>query len=223
MTPETTAEVLAQAATFLTTLAATFVGAWLAFRLEKRHADKRDRDRDLAAGKETRFALAAQYTLIRNLKDQHFDAHLADPLRFLKARPVPVFGPHPKIETAKLLFLLESSDPDLLNHIYLAERRFRSVMGILRQRNRFHLQFQKALAATSPKDEVMAVEEMERRVGPPLFAHLVHSTDGLYKAFEDALAQNQATTARLQATLNRLFPGHREMKIVPLQPGEDKG
>ena len=219
MTPETTKEILGQVGIFLTTGVATLLGAWVAFRLEQRHSERRDRDQQLAAAKETLFALVGQYSIIRNVKDQHFDAYRDDPIRFLKALPIPVYEPYPTIETTKILFILESDDPDLLNHVYLAERRFRSAMGLLAERNRLHAQLQQILAVDPPSGEI-AVEEIRRRVGPALFGQLKTVTDGLYAAMESTLAQNRATTERLQALMPRLFPGRKTMKVVVLPPPE---
>jgi hypothetical protein len=219
MTPETVKEILTQVGIFLTTGVATLLGAWVAFRLEQRHSERRDRDQQLAAAKETLFALVGQYSIIRNLKDQHFDAYRQDPLRFLKALPIPVYEPYPAIETTKILFILESDDPDLLNHLYLAERRFRSAMGLLLERNRLHGQLQQILAVDPPPGEISA-EEVRRRVGPAIFGQLKTVTDGLYAGLDSTIAQNRATADRLQALMPRLFPGRKAMKVVALPPPE---
>ncbi len=219
MTPEAAKEIFAQVGTFLTTGVATLLGAWVAFRLEQGRSERRDRDQQLAAAKETLFALVGQYSIIRNLKDQHFDAYRDDPIRFLSALPMPVYDPYPAIETAKVLFILESDDPDLLNHLYLAERRFRSAMGLLAERNRLHVQLQQELAVAPPTGEI-SVEEVRRRAGPALFGLLKTVTDGLYAAMESTLQQNRATAERLQALMPRLFPGRKSMKVVVLPPQE---
>ena len=72
MTPETTKEILGQVGIFLTTGVATLLGAWVAFRLEQRHSERRDRDQQLAAAKETLFALVGQYSIIRNREGSAF-------------------------------------------------------------------------------------------------------------------------------------------------------
>jgi hypothetical protein len=219
MSPETVKEILAQVGLFLTTGVATLLGAWVAFRLEQRHSERRDQDQQLAAAKETLFALVGQYSIIRNLKDQHFDGYRDDPLRFLKALPIPVYEPYPAIETTKILFILESDDPDLLNHLYLAERRFRSAMGLLSERNRLHGQLQQLLAGAQPSGEI-SIDEVQKRVGPALFAQLKTVTDGLYSTLESTIVQNRSTADRLEALMPRLFPGRRPMRVVALPPSQ---
>ena len=209
---------------FLLIAAGAFVGAFVAFRLEKHHESRKKQEAQLSAGRRAQFVLISQFNMLEALDRQHLAALRNSPQRVLALRPVAITHQVPRLDVDSLTYLLESDDPDVLNVLLVGEQSFESVLGLIEERNQWHNRFQSRLGQVEKQEklpEELRLEDLERLVGKDVIARLVDLTDMLYELYEQARCQNQDNYKALAAALGRAFPKGKLLRYLPVGKGND--
>ena len=170
---------------------ATFFGAWAAFQFQKSWERTKQLSHDLRSGKRAQFALMSQYQALKNLDKQYLSEHRGDPDCYLKLQPLTVHLEFQKVDVDSLLYVLDTSNPNILNELMVAQQNFQTAMGVLEQRNDYHSNFQHR--ATQIGDA--ALDEAT-------IAILRDMTKHLYDMFEDALKLNEDVAEKLKSFLD---------------------
>lgn len=182
---------------------AAFLGALAAFLFQKWFEAQKQRNLDFRSGKHAQFALISQFTALTNVITQYLNEHRENEDRFLALHPFSIHFDFINIDIESLLYILDDGeDANLLNMILIAEQKFKTAMGILEQRSKYHADFQHK-AAKIGIDEALDIATK---------TILIDMTDNLYETFDDAIDTSKEINDKLFQYLKTKFP-----KKTPLQ------
>ena len=68
----------------------------------------------------------------------------------------------PQVDVVQLVFLLESTDPDLINRITVGQQRHQTVVNVIEARNARHFELQRRAAALQAQG-IMGAEDCRAR------------------------------------------------------------
>lgn len=183
------------AETALAALFGTFIGAFLAFHFERRHADKKEREAQIYAAKHAQFVITTQLNAVKNMKKQVLDPMKDDINRHLTLKPFSVLAKFPSLDIASLVFMLDGDSAQLLNELMISEHKFRTLLGALDQRNERHEIMQKRMATLGP----------EATLDEATVAILKDMTDSIYGLCDDALQGLQKSFEKLKTFIEKKF------------------
>ncbi len=197
-------------------VAATFVGAFMAFRFETRHRAKQVADTQISAGQRALFALVAQVSALENLNTQHLAPLRDDLARDLKLLVVGVGHQVPTCDVDSLMYLVQD-EPQILAQLLDGQQTFDSLFSALEQRNRYHIEFQERLAVAErsrqqPHAE-LSREQIRNAVGPNIVRALSDLTQQVFDSYESARAKVHTNFATLREGLKRRFPRSKFLKF----------
>ena len=200
----------------LTVAASAFAGASFAF-LRERYSAKLDKGkRDYAALREAHFALLQQYSQLVSIRDQFIVPDAKTQAPWLTMRPIVGFFEAPRLDIPKLLFILESPEPDLLNRLLIAQQKFLAINNYFDQRNAAHSEFQERLSSLQRDGAISspaAIEAIEAKVGPALVGRLKTLTAAILSGYSTVLSFQEQQLADLAALSGRMFPKRRVPKF----------
>lgn len=197
------------AGTLALTVVGTFVGAYAAFALQTRREDAKDGATRRAALRRAAFALIAQVQVLETLR-RELAPWRDDPDRDLRLKALVYYQEIPTIDLVSIEFLLETSDPDLLNVLLDSQNKWHTAIGAMEDRSREHRRFLERLEAVLGKDAqgvTVTGAALRAAVGPEISGALRSRTDGLYDAVDTARAANDASWERLSAQSAAQVPG----------------
>jgi len=193
----------------VSTLGASFVGAYFAFKLQRRR-DKDDRqDRDITAANIAIFTLALQANKLHNLKTQFVEPYKGTPLAFLQMPPTTgVDTELLSVDASSLSFLLQTPNPNLLGEVAIASGLYLGVIDAFKQRSRLHLEeFQpKAEEVGLVSGNDYALEEIRERLGDRLWTSLQLATAACVEMIDPAIRDVEAAGAGLRSATLAAFP-----------------
>ena len=183
------------------------VGALAAFRLEVLRQQKSHRRQQVAAANRAIFTLGQMLIRLLEIKHQCIDPSKQDTLRHVTIRPTIELNSPLKFDVAELTFLLETSQPDLLNQLLLQERRYRGFIDGWNHRSAVHLdKLQPKLERAGFADGNYEQQEIENALGSALTANMIALTDELVKQNDDAIRSIKDFSEELNKELKKLFP-----------------
>ena len=197
--------------------AATWFGAWAAFKHERRDRLETEHKHQGEALKRALFILLSQRTVLVNIRDQHLAGFEKNPLRHILVKPFYVASDELSLDLDPLLFVLNTSDADLLNRLQVCNRRCRSILATIELRNNVQVQGQNLLAERL-KTESTWPEEIKGIIGPQRWAQLRDFTDFLYESLPRALAEIDVNYAAVEAVARSEFPNVKLFAVEKLSP-----
>jgi hypothetical protein len=183
------------AETALAALFGTFIGAFLAFFFERRHAEKKERDAQISAAKHAQFAITAQLNAVKNMKEQVLDPMRDDTDRHLTLKPFSVLAHFPSIDIPSLVFMLKGDGAQLLGELMISEHKYRTLIGALDQRNTRHENMQQRISQHGP----------EVGLDVATIAILKDMTDSIYGLCDDAFKDLQDSFEKLKKYIEKEF------------------
>lgn len=206
----------------LTVALSAFAGAWFAFLFERRTSKLEKEQANYAALREAHFAILQQHLQMVLLRDRFLVTEGASPVPWLTMLPVLGYFEVPRLEVPKLVFILESPDPDLLNRLLVCQQKYLALQGLIEQRNGYHSQFQERLATLHREGIVKSgnsVEEVEHHIGQPLIGQLKTITEGILSSYPPLIEFQQARLEEMQAFSTKVFPRRRAPKheMLPVE------
>lgn len=187
-------------------LLGTFLGAAVAFHLERRDRERRERRRQVESGRRAQLALVSQLDLLVNMDEKLVKNYTNDDKAWWTMPPVPFFPEHIPIDFASLDFLLGPASMQLLHDLVLAQFSLSQALSALKYRSDLLLEARSRAAAVG-KHEVLDghTEKMLRDATKAVFKHMSESIRCLHTEF-----------GKLREALIALHPGEDFMLIPPL-------
>jgi len=105
-------------------LFAVFFGARLAFRYESKREEKKERDEQYRVIKFAHFAILNQLNYLTPLKKSRLSGYQNSENAWKELNLPPAGFSHPSFNVSELAFVLEGSNPDLLNNLTLGQQMF---------------------------------------------------------------------------------------------------
>ena len=199
-----------------------FGGAWLAFKLESRREDKKEKDDQYRELRLAHFVVVSQYQELVVLRNNHVQQYEDRDDAWWSLHPISLGFTSPKLNVSKLAFLLEGPDPNLLNRLVVGEQQYEMVRNILTLRNQRHEEMQSRAAALQAQgnDTLENEEAWYRMVGKDRIVQLRDLTTGLFGILKDAIPLFEANIKRLSEFSSTYFPDRRTPRVEIGPQGE---
>jgi hypothetical protein len=195
----------------------TWFGAWAAFRHERKDRERREHREQGEALRRTLYVLLSQRTMLVNIRDQHLLRYQSDPLRHIMVPPFFIAPEELGLEFERLLFVLSTSEADLINRLEVANRGFRTILATISLRNDLHREGQSLLAKSGQTGSVDE-DEIKRIIGPHIWAQLNDFTDYLFDALPKILNMIDNNYSGVEAVAKKEFPEIKLFKVDLLSP-----
>lgn len=168
------------------TLAATFLGAFFAFRFQSLREKQKEADAERTHLNKAILELTFLFNKFKAIQNQFIDPQRKNPLRHMEMLPVATSIPPPNLEVKSLTFLLEKSDPNILGTLSRLELDATSTIEIIAQRsdlhfNRFQPAIQRAQRIHGP---VLSMNQIVEELGHRDAAGLQHLTDAMIEGID---------------------------------------
>jgi hypothetical protein len=179
------------------------VGAGAAFLLERIHAAHTERKRRVSFGNQATHTLSLMYSVLASIEKSLFgDYRAANKGRNPSA--IEVHGSNDttpgslQINLTELAFLSETYDPDILNRLLMAERRFLVTLDAANRRSAIQLEIQAALGNAGVGPAATLTEELFTRL---CGYHRFKQLHDLHNDLLDSLPREQELLIKLAGEL----------------------
>ena len=193
----------------------TWVGAYVAFDLQRKREEKQLRTHQAASLRVAQFALVGHVGALLPIRE-YLEPFRSDKDRDIKLQPaVASFQGIPEIDLESLGFLLESHDPDLLNVLLDCQEKWNNVRALIELRFAEHRRFAvklEAIRSSAGLGQLVTGDQVRSAVGPEISNALRTVTDSLFEIVGAAMPANEAAFNRLAAHIAEQFPGERALK-----------
>lgn len=205
-------------------LLGTFVGAFLAFRLQEYREEIKDEKTRKASLNRALLVLGVQHNEIRSYLKliAPYKDEIEIAFNFPGIQPQEKFEVSQKIDD--LNFLLESGYPNLLFEIIIEQGRFDQTMEAIRIRNIFYVrELQPVLAAKKLNKKSLSRMDLETEVGEYLFGSAVNGANSMASHIRSSNESLPALFENLRKISKQLYPAEKfvEFDLLPLGD-EDK-
>ena len=187
-------------------LLGTFIGAAVAFHLERRDRARRELRGQVVSGRRAQLALVSQLDVLVNLDEKLVKKYRNDEKAWWKMPPVPFFPEHIPVDFASLDFLLGAASTQLLHDLVVAQFSLSQAISALKYRSTL-LDEARSRAAAVGKYEVLDAhtERMLQDATTAVFKHVPEAIEHLHKEFGE-----------LWEALRVLHPQEDFMPLPPL-------
>lgn len=197
------------------TLAATFIGAWLAFRFESRREDLQKRERNIDALNQTLFELVSLYNKFLSIKRQFIEPHKNSRFEHLVIPPMAGIIPPASFDYRGINFVLHSANPNILGTLSRVELEASTTLDVVRQRTDLHYSKAQSAAerALQRRGANFTELDVESELGPRDLMALVSLTKAMVKGVDDVLESTYKHIEALHDIGREMFPGARIIKM----------
>jgi hypothetical protein len=206
----------------LVTGLSAFGGAWAAFLFESWRDEKREKDKQYRAIKFAHFVVMSQYQEMINFQDTYFKTFKSQDNAWWQMHPGLLGFASPTLNLSELGFILEGSDPDLLNRMTVGEQRYRTVRNIIAYRNQLHSELQRRAAALQAQgiEGAASQEAFDKVLGNDLVKQLKDLTVELFEIHESATSLLEENLSGINKFVSEHFPDRRSPKFEEVPKGE---
>ena len=188
-------------------LLGTFLGAAVAFHLERRDRARRQKRSQVECGRRAQLALVSQLDLLVNMDEKLIKKYRGDDKAWWTMPPVPFFPEHIPIDFTSLDFLLRPEFMQLLHELVLAQFSLSQALSALEYRSSLLTEARSRSAAVGKYEVLDAhTEQMLRDAAKAVFKHMPEAIQHLHTEFGE-----------LRTALLALHPGVEFMRIPPLE------
>jgi hypothetical protein len=154
-----------------------------------------------------------------NLQDTYFQNFKSQDNAWWQMHPGLLGFASPTINLSELGFILEGSDPDLLNRMIVGEQRYNAVRNILAYRNKLHSELQRRAAALQAQgiDGAANQEAFEKMLGKDLVKQLKNLTKELFEIQTSATSLLEENLSGISKFVSEHFPDRRSPKFEVVQ------
>lgn len=184
-------------ATLLGALVGGYVASQVAYKLQLRAAQKKEREQGLVEAHHLMFCIIQQLNTILLVWHDHFGPRVDDLGRFMNVPATTPFDlDRHVVDVAKLAILLDcAAGRAILYELTIAQEAYREALWILNERSAMHREsFQPALERSGLNGQFVTTEQMMDQVGQRLVLTMIGLTDGCYlmmhKSFQKLVAIN---------------------------------
>jgi hypothetical protein len=205
-------EELKEALPFATSLFGAFFGAFGAY-LVGRFKEQRDEiKRRHTALLTTQYALFSQWNIIEDIRINLLEPFRKDPERYFKMLQYFRVVGELSVPFEELTFIIESKEPNLLQEIHIAEKRFTASTEMLNKLNQKRLEIQDKYP---PKNFDMKIGRGSEMIVPAWEVYRLKGlTDLLYDEVDKALPDLTKTNDKLFRFIKTNLKGKKAAKFV---------
>lgn len=191
----------------------TFFGAWAAFQFQISEQARKDKKSEAAAGRRALLVLCNQYGQTKRFYKQALSEFKDDPFRWVTLQPFDAFHSYLRLDINSLGFLMDSSEPNIIQEVLLAEEVFLELVTTVHQRNDIHLNQLQLATQKLELDSLPASDEaLKELLGQRLVAVLKDFTNSTYDLADAVLIHNETIFKRLNAFLNMHYSHYQSLK-----------
>lgn len=194
----------------------TFVGAYIAFRLEYRSRISEQRRTRATEGNLALLTLFQMFNELRQFQKEVIATAPEPRGRWMRMKVT--FPQSPamlKFDAKQLAFLLESENTNLLPEVLLEERRFQLAIEMINRRSHLMLEKIHPILAKAGLQHGEAVEDSQIRhlIGPALAAEADQLTEGIVQNVNEDVQSLKKTFDELRLQLVRLVRGEKFIRV----------
>jgi len=197
-------------------LAGTFVGAYLAFRLERSDRQRKLLEARNAEGNLALFALFQMWNVLYQYKTDVIDVAPKGEDKWLNMAVTPPYA-HENLafNASALHFLLEGKDNNLISQLFLEQRRYYAAIELINRRSHLHLEkiFPRLTAAGIELNKQYDERVIIGAVGIDNVLVARNLANSLTKNVIEDLASFRDTFERLRTQLRELLPGRKFIQV----------
>lgn len=193
------------------TLAAAFLGAYAAFKLESNNRKKQIEEQDVAAGNRALFTLTQIWSRLRQYQKEMIEEYRTREDAWLNLPAgMPIQDNGLTLDMNDLSFLLQSK-PAIFQLIFLEADRFRLAAEMINQRNELVLsQVHPRMSAAGVRvGGAESFENMESILTIGVVHQLKVYTAGIIKNVDEDLISSFEAYERLRASLKEIYPNRK--------------
>ena len=198
---------------FATSLFGAFFGALGAYGVGRFKEGRDEEKRRHTALLATQYALYSQWSIVEDIRKNFLESVRNDPFRFQKQKHFIRMVGHLSVPFKNLTFIIDSKDPNLLQEIHIAEKRYLSSVDLLNRVNQIRLELQ---TKYPPKGFDMATGIGQITVPAHEIYTLKEMTDLLYNEVDKALPALSKTNEMVFDFVKKNFRGKKAAKFIPL-------
>lgn len=199
-------------------LLATFFGALFAFRLNERKDESKERSRRISAINRAILVLGAQHNEVRAIVHE-VNKHpqlIPRALQMNAALPVKSLRLEQKLD--ELMFLFESSDPNILFELHIEQIRFDQALETVRLRAKFTGDIlQPEMAKHQLKGKYVTEQMLREMLGELVFESAVNMTHTMTHHIQGSNESLPVLQSKLRALAKELFPDEKFVKFDLLE------
>jgi|ERR1035437_1441072 hypothetical protein len=199
---------------FATSLFGAFfgaLGAYLVGRFKEKRDENKRRHTALLA---TQYALFSQWNVVEDMRKNFLEPFRKDPQRHLKQLQYLRVVGELNVPFEELTFIIDSKEPNLLQEIHIAEKRFTSSTDLLNELNQKRLEIQDKYP---PKNFDMTTGRGEIDVPRYEIYRLKALTDLLYDEVDKALPDLFNTNRLVFDFVKTNLKGRKAAQFVPVE------
>ena len=201
---------------FLIVLLGTFVGAYVAFELERRARERQRLDSRAAEGNLALFTLVQMWEVLNQYKKDVIDKAPNDHGKWLN---MPTTLPQSReslaFDPAKLYFLFEGRNTNLLPQLVLEQRRFHMAVSMINERSELMLKtiWPRLSAAGIELGKQCDEKVVHQVVGTNNFIVARNLADSIVENVSEDVTSFRQTFEKLRTQLRELLPGRKFIKV----------
>ncbi|MBU4317800.1 MAG: hypothetical protein KKF30_11070 [Proteobacteria bacterium] len=198
----------------LTTLVASFGGAWFAFSLQNRKEKRREVNTNAEALNKIQITLSQQLNALTIFNKDFIQPHKNHPVNWI-AVPAAPHRDYSKlqIDGGSLAFLVEKDSSTIISKVLVVEEKFKEVMNVINLRSNIHYQqLQPKLAEMGfieGEPFNLSHKEVEILLGTQLVSALKRLTESLISSTEDAIKSHEEIITEIKTIGKAIFPNKR--------------
>ncbi len=200
-------------------LAAAFGGAWFAFRLESRAAERRLRNKHLSAANQAQFTLLRQATYIRAVQRDYVDPHRDEPGRWLRIKGVvPISGSGATQDYEALGFLVGGEHTLLVQDLFHLDLMFNQLAHGIDRRSGLHQRVLNKLVEGGVELGVEFGESDAERILGTDYYELVNATNDTIEEIDRFMRRVDELSSEFAEAMGKMFS---RSEVFNFQPSDD--
>jgi hypothetical protein len=176
-----------------------FLGAYCAFRYERKSKLEEERFERSKAIRDAQFAITARINSLLVTYSQYLKLQELNPHRWVELPPVLNIRNTVPIPLAELSFLLDAIEPNLLGELLTAADKYDTIFHLINSRNSAHDEFQRLYE----KDQV----------SNRLQAQLTNFTDALYEQLPETITRLRSVHDKLGNVISKHYTGLTKLEF----------
>lgn len=194
------------------TLAAAFLGAWAAYKLEDNKRKREFKEKCLESGNNILFALYERIKALRVFQRDSINHHREDPFRMISMMPILDFSyPESSFNVESLLFLLGTKHNQLMLDLHTEKECFNEAFKLIRFRSNLHFNHVQPAMESGGIQEggEYTRQQMITAIGERNFAQLERATEGVIDNVDRTIVSSEEIKRKLVSALKELFPNEK--------------
>jgi hypothetical protein len=195
----------------IATLAATFFGAWFAYKFQNKHERDKEVNNQKAALNRALFTLLRQYNSLSDLIKHDLEPLKDDDSRIfkLKSWSTPAYADL-TFDVNSLTFLIDKKEPHILFELLILQERFEQTMASIKTRSEYKIkEIQPLIEKNGITDKILYYEDVERIIGKEKMEGLVLATDQVYSHVYETHQNAKSMLDKFHTFAKKIYPNDK--------------